>query len=127
MALTASITLNASTVQAGQPARAVLTISNSDIIPVTIATLRPTVIQTGDPITEDASSVAKAVMPLLQAFNNQVPASGSADFPFSFNCQTPSTSTSNPSGTYDVSCQIEAADGQNLSPTAATITVTPVT
>lgn len=118
MALTAVVTLPLSTVQVEQKCNAVVTVSNSGGSPVGITDMLPTARETGDPVSEDASSVA--ISRITPGINNMVPAGGSAVFNFGFNVHGPFATT------YAIGAQLQASDGQQVTATTATLTVTAV-
>lgn len=128
MALTATIALNQSSCTIGHPVMATVTVSNSAASPVTIDSIAPRVTFTGDPVIEDASSVA--IGPCIVISSNQtIPALGSAAFNFQLSAQAPSTKVDDTgTGTYDVTCVIySSAAASNIAPaSAALLTVHPV-
>jgi len=128
-ALSASIAISSSTITVGQVLNAVLTVSNSSGTDINIMQVLPKVNFTGNPIPVDGSSVAYGAVPLTQGFNNVVPAGGSLNLRFSYSIYQPSAMTGldqTKNGTYDVGCLIIANDGEQLSPSVATVTVNPV-
>jgi len=129
MALTASIAISSSTITVGQVLNAVLTVSNSSGTDINVMQVLPKVNFTGNPIPMDGSSVSYGAVPLTQGFNNVVPAGGSLNIRFSYSIYQPSTMNQldqDSTGTYDVGCLILANDGEQISPTVATVTVLPV-
>lgn len=126
-ALSSSIAISSSSITVGQVLNATLTVSNSSGTDINIMQILPKVNFTGNPVPMDGSSVAYGNIPLSQGFNNVVPAGGSAKFLFSYSIYAPSLKPDDSgSGTYDVGCLILANDGEQLSPTPATVTVAPV-
>lgn len=125
--LSASITLASASVSTGQVLNAVLTVSNSSGAPVTIIQILPKANFTGNPIPTDGSSVAYGQIPLGQGINNSIPASGSATFPLSYSLYAPSVKEDDSgTGTYDIGCLVVGNNGEQISPTPATVTVHPV-
>lgn len=126
MALTATITINQSSCTIGHPIMATVNVANSLASPVNINSIAPKVKFTGDPIAEDASSVA--IGPCIVISSNQtIPALGSANFNFQLCAQAPSTKVDDTgTGTYDVTC-IVYSDASNVAPASpALLTVHPV-
>lgn len=127
MAITASVSLSQSTVTIHEPLQVAVTVSNSGGAPVTMNTITPRVIFTGDGVTEDASSISTHEVLLGPLFNSVVPAGGSTIFNFPLVVHAPSTGVlGTGTGTYSVNCIIYGADGSVTTPTAATLTVNPV-
>lgn len=90
MSLAATIHLDSASVTIGQKINAVVTIANSGVVPVSITTMRPTVVETGDSNIEDATSCSKVMqLPNINS-SNIVPASGSSTYSFQFNIHAPS-------------------------------------
>lgn len=127
MALSSTLTLSAASCTTGQAIRAKVTVSNSVATAVTIQSIVPSAIFTGNTAPVDKSSVSFGDIPLSQGFNNIIPASSSADFFFDVVPYAPTTKNDDSgSGTYSVSCVVNANDSSSHSPTAATLTVHPV-
>ena len=128
MALTATISLTQSTTTIHEPNMAAVTVSNSGGSPISINTITPNIVFTGDAVTEDATSWSYHEVLLGTLFPSSVPAGGSTIFNFPFVIHAPSTGvTGTGSGTYSVSCTIYGADGSVTTPaSAATVTVNPV-
>lgn len=120
MALSAVVTLNLSTVQVEQKCNATITVTNPDLVDVSIVDIYPTVRETSDPVAEDASSVAFGRPPLGPNVDAVVPASGTKTFSFGLNVHGPTADT------YSVGAQLLASDGQSFVATPATLTVTRV-
>jgi len=131
MAITASISLSSASITVGQVLNAVLTVSNSAAVPVTVIQILPRINFTGNPVPMDGSSVAYGDVPLGQGFNNIIPASGSANFLLSYSIYQPSTGLNSNdygalAGTYDVGALVISNDRSQVSPTVQTVTVNPV-
>lgn len=127
MALTSVLTLSSASCTTGQAITAKVVVSNSAATAVTLQSIRPNLIFTGNSLPLDGSSVSFGDIPLSQGFNNIVPASSSANFFFDVVPYAPSTKNDDSgSGTYSVSCVVNANDGSSHSPSAATVTVHPV-
>lgn len=132
MAITASISLPQSTIGYNQLATALVTVSNSGGSDVTVTELKPQILATGAPtyqtnINSKASSLPK---PPGQVFTS--PAGSSVVVPFSFLCYSPQVAEQgnldqSVPATYAVGCIVQTSDGSLVSPTAATVTITPIT
>lgn len=121
MALSATISVSPASVTVEQSAVATVVISNSggSAVLMTSCLLRSNL--TGTPAAKDATSAAFGDAPLSAGFPISVPASGSLTLRIPVIYHQPSGLT-----TFDLSANIESNDGSNFSPTAATITVTPI-
>jgi len=113
MALTATITLNRTTAPVGQKVTAVVVVSNSAGSPVTLTEIVPQIKKTALTFPTDASPVAVGKCRVDQT----VPAAGSETYVFDVCFQSASTSE-------EVGCIIYSADGQTVSPTPDTISIT---
>lgn len=125
--LSATISLNRSSVQIETPVMATVTVANSAITAINVVAIQPQAVFTGDSVVEDASSMS--IGPCITITSNQsVPASGSTTFNFPVTFHAPSTKVDDTgSGTYSVTCTIYSDDAEVLQPaSAATITVHPV-
>lgn len=125
--LSATIALSSATITVGQVLNAVLTVSNSSGAAISINQILPRINFTGNSVPLDGSSVSYGAVPLSQGFNSSVAASGSADFLISYSIYSPSIKQDDSgTGTYDVSAQVIGNNGEQIAPTAATVTVHPV-
>lgn len=127
MAMTATISLSLSTVLINQPTNAVLIVSNSGSSAVNVIALAPLVYFTGNSAPY-ATSVAQGEWALGPGVNITVPASGSLAYSAPFVFFAPSTGQYGAgNGTFSVGAVCQTSDGSIFSPTAATVTVNPIT
>jgi hypothetical protein len=127
MAMTATISLNLSTVLINQPTQATLTISNSSAGSVNVIALAPLVFLTGNSAPY-ANAVASGEWALGPGVNITVPASGSLSYSAPFVFFAPSTGQYGAgSGTFSIQAVCNTSDGSVFLPTAATVTVNPIT
>lgn len=125
--LSATISLSSASITVGQVLNATLTVSNASATPINLIQVLPKTNFTGNPVSTDGSSVSYGAVPLSQGFNNVVPASGSLVVPLSYSIYSPSIKEDGSgSGTYDISALVIGNNGEQISPTAATVTVSPV-
>lgn len=125
--LSATISLNRSSVQIESPITATVSVTNAGVAAINVTTIQPLAYFTGDAITEDASS--RAIGPCITITANQsVPASGSTTFSFPVTFHAPSTKVDDSgSGTYSVTCTIYSDEPDVFAPASpATVTVHPV-
>ena len=121
MAITATITLNHSSITVNQVSIATVTVSNSGGSAVNVLAITPvcTVTATGQPATGSIG-----VADLGPGTTVAVPAAGSLTFAFGVAFPAPSNGLlGTTGGTYKVGCLVSSADGSNVAPTAATLTV----
>lgn len=127
MSLSTTISLSSASARVGQLVMATMTVTNASASAINILSAQPTCRATGNAIPLDASSAVLGDVPLSQGFSNSVPGSGTLSLQFSFAVNSPSTGNSDTgSGTYDIGCNMLAANGETPNPTPATITVHPV-
>lgn len=125
--LSATISLSSATITVGQVLRASLTVSNASATPINLIQILPKANFTGNPVPTDGSSVSYGAVPLSQGFNNVVPASGSLVVPLSYSLYAPSIHQDDSgTGTYDIGALVIGNNGEQISPTVATVTVHPV-
>lgn len=124
--MSATISLSPTTCSVNQNIVATLTISNSGGSAVLITGCTPNAIFTG--ATTYTPACALGTVDLDPNANLTVPASGSLIIPFGVVFFSPSTGPIGAgSGTYSVSATISGSDGSVFAPTAATVTVNPIT
>lgn len=125
MALSATMSLNVSSAPVGQTVRAFITVSNSGAAAVPLAYIIPQIKQTGNTLPLDRSAFGAG--PVAQPGNIPVPAGGSEIFTMDVAFYTPSLI---PNGgiqtTYDVGCLISDVNGNLVTPTPATVSITGV-
>lgn len=117
MALTAVVTLPASSLPAGGPEiQALVTISSSNATETLISNAIPSLFSTSEP--EPRSSFRQNLGQVYIPANSPVPPSGSLSLTFSvvFN-------SGSGLGTFSVGCQIYGADGEVIEAIPATITI----
>lgn len=126
MAMTATISLNPSTMNIGQQTAATLTISNSGGADVIMTSIEPTCIFTGA-LPQQTAACALGRCETGPGLNQTVPAGGTLIYTFTVNFFFPSTGIyGTGSGTYSVGANCQSNDGSRFIPTAATITVNPI-
>jgi len=125
MAMTATISLSPSTVQINQQINATITVSNSGGSAVNVTSIQMQSKFTGG--SQENVGCAFGSPNLGPAAATSVAASGSTVFPVPLVFFAPSTGPiGTGSGTFDVGCIIQSSDGSVFSPTAATVTVNPI-
>lgn len=117
MALTATITTPVATVQVGYQISAFINVANSGGSDIVLLRIVSRIRETGNSFSFDANSKARTAQSITQ--NPVVPAGGSSNYTMKVVFHAPSLA-----GTYDLGCDIYSSDGQLISPTPATITVT---
>ncbi|GEM_PF-5355794 len=127
MAITATISLSATTISKQQKTTATLTVSNSGGSAINVTGIQPRAYLTGSSPPEPVGA-AIGVPALGPGMNVSVPASGSLVFSFDYTFAAPSTGANGQgSGTYSCDAVVYTADGSVTVPTAATVTVNPLT
>lgn len=119
MALSATITLNpSSTISREKPISVLVTVSNSGLSPIQITEIVPKITIVGDSIFEDIQDVA--VAPVQLSPNPWVAAGLSTNYTFQVSFHSPS----NQFAAYSIGALVYGSDGQLISATPASITVT---
>lgn len=126
MAMSATISVNPSTVLINQQVNVIVTIANSGGSAVSVTSIAPFGFLTGSAIPYHPALNFGAIN-LGPGVSTSVPASGSLSFPVSLIVFSPSTGQyGGGSGTFSISAICGASDGSVFSPTAATLTVNPI-
>lgn len=126
MAMTATISTNpSSTAVTEQTVTAILVISNSGTVPVTVTSVQPTVQLTSSSAPTINSGVSIGVINTGPNSNLTVPASGSLTITWPLSIHGPSTTYATQSGsnTYSIGATVYSNDGSVFAPTASTLTV----
>lgn len=119
MALSATTTLNpSSTVSREKPISVLIAVSNSGASPIQVTEIVPKFTIVGDSINKDSVDAASS-NPLLSA-NPWIPAGGSTNFTFQCSFHAPS----NQFAAYQIGALVYGSDGQLISASTASITVT---
>lgn len=129
MAITAAITLSASTINANQKTTATCTVTNSGSSAVNVTAMTPFAAPTGT--TKQSVSCAVGMPPLGPGMTVAVPgSSGTLAVLFDVIPQAPQANTTAPgqvaeptSFQYDIGCYVYTSDGSQVAATVATVTV----
>jgi hypothetical protein len=122
MALSATISVNNSSIVVGQVVRAFITVSSTNPNATSIAYIIPQITQTGNGAPVDRSSYGAG--PVAQPGNIPVPAGGSEVFTMDVAFYTPSLILDGAIQTsYSVGCLISDVNGNLVTPTPATVSV----
>lgn len=117
MALTSTISVPLASVQNEYQINAQVNVANSGASDIVLLRIVPRIRETSNPFVFDATSRCKASISVAQ--NPTVPAGGSQNYLMKVIIHAPSGA-----GTYDIGCDVYATDGQLISPSAVTVTVT---
>ncbi len=117
MALTSTITIPLATVQNEYQINAQVNVANSGLSDIILLRIVPRIRETSNPFINNATSRTKTHVDISQ--NPTVPAGSSQNYLMKVIIHAPSGS-----GTYDLGCDVYASDGQLISPSAVTVTVT---
>lgn len=117
MAITSTLSTPSATVQIGYPVSIFVNVANSGAADIPLLRIVPRVRETGNPFPFDANSKTRVHSSIAQ--NPTVPAGGSNNYTLKVAFHAPSLA-----GTYDIGCDIYTSDGQLISPTPLTLTVT---
>jgi hypothetical protein len=127
MAITATITLSAATISKQQKVTATLNVANSGASAINVTGIQPRAYTTGvTPLEPCGASIG--VPALGPGMNVSIPATGSLNFSFDYTFAPPSTGANGQgTGTYSCDAVVYTSDGSITVPTAATVTVNPLT